>query len=91
MDINPSFNSRAIFKCNEVQINEIKSTAFYYQLISRSKTAIGERVASALEIYICLTTFNEDECVDRLRLSFSFTRGSLSVCLLKKYSDTRPQ
>ncbi len=27
MDINPIFNSRAIFKCNEVHVNEIKSAA----------------------------------------------------------------
>ncbi len=27
-------------------------------------------------------TFNEDDCVERLRLSFSFIRG----CLLKRYS-----
>ncbi len=29
MDINPIFNSRAIFKFNEVHVNEIKSAAFY--------------------------------------------------------------
>ncbi len=27
--VNPIFNSRAIFKFNEVQVNEIKSAAFY--------------------------------------------------------------
>ncbi len=32
------------------------------------------------------STFNEDDCVERLRLSFSFIRGSLRVCLLKRYS-----
>ncbi len=25
-------------------------------------------------------TFNEDDCVERLRLSFGFIRGSLRVC-----------
>ncbi len=44
MAINPIFNSRAVYKFNEVHVNEIN-----YQLISRSKTAIGERAASALE------------------------------------------
>ncbi len=29
MDINPIFNSRAIFQFNEVQVNEIKRAAFY--------------------------------------------------------------
>ncbi len=29
MDINPIFNSRAIFQFNEVQVKEIKSAAFY--------------------------------------------------------------
>ncbi len=29
MDINPIFNSRAVYKFNEVHVNEIKSTAFY--------------------------------------------------------------
>ncbi len=54
MDINPIFNSRAVYKFNKVHVNEIKSAAFYYQLVSRSKTAIGERAASALERYVCL-------------------------------------
>ncbi len=44
MDINPIFNSRAIFQY---------------------------------------------DCVDRLCLTFSFTRSSLRVCLLKRYSATR--
>ncbi len=29
MDMNPIFNSRAIFQFNEVQVNEIKTAAFY--------------------------------------------------------------
>ncbi len=28
-DINPIFNSRAVYKFNEVHVNEIKSAAFY--------------------------------------------------------------
>ncbi len=29
MDINPIFNSHAVYKFNEVHVNEIKSAAFY--------------------------------------------------------------
>ncbi len=52
-----------------------KSKALYlinYQLISRSKTA------SAVERYVCLTAFNEDDCVERL--SVSFTAVCASAC-----------
>ncbi len=50
-DINPIFNSP---RC---KFTSTKSKALHfinYQLISRSKTAIGERTASALERYVCL-------------------------------------
>ncbi len=67
---------------NLTKFRSTKSKALHfinYQLISRSKNAIGERPASALERYVCLTTFNEDDCVDCLRLTFSFIRGSLGL------------
>ncbi len=47
-----------------------------------------ERVIS-IERWVSLTTFNEDDCVERLRLNFSFIHGSLRVGLLKIYSAAR--
>ncbi len=81
MDINPIFNSRAVYKFNEVHVNESKALHLInYQLISRSKTAIVRaRGISTGKISLSYTV-NEDECVDLLRLSFSFIRGSLRVC-----------
>ncbi len=40
--------------------------------------------------WLC-TDFNEDDCVDRLHLTFSFIRGSLCIGLLKRFSVTRPR
>ncbi len=54
---------------SDLQFMSTKSKVLHfinYQLISRLKTAIGERAATALQIYVCLTTFNEDDCVERL-------------------------
>ncbi len=60
---------------NLTKFTSTKSKALHfinYQLISRSKTAIGERVTSALERYVCLTTFNEDDCVLTVCVYFQF-------------------
>ncbi len=54
----------------------------FYLFISRSKTTIWERAASALERYVCLTTFNEDDCVLSVcdLLSVSFVAVCASAC-----------
>ncbi len=65
-DINSIFHSRSICKLSIVHVNENNRYALHfihYQLISVSETATGESAASALERYVCLAAFNEDDCV----------------------------
>jgi len=66
MDINPIFNSHAICRFHGVHVTESNKYELHFidhQLISKSKTAIGESVATALVRSFSLITFNKDECV----------------------------
>ncbi len=85
MYINNFFNSRAICKYNGFHVNE--STRYvlrliYYPLISLSETASGESAASALERWLSLATFNEDDCVLSVcgLLPVSFAAVCTSAC-----------
>ncbi len=78
-DINPIFNSCAIFQFNEVHVNVIKSAAFY-ELSAHFKIKDCNRSASGISTgKISLSyTFNEDDLTRVLFLHFG--RSKIHIC-----------